>query len=97
MYFFLLQPNKIYLAISVFIFVPATFNIYSVQQVGATNLPCNFTIVHLVVFFIIARFYVSCRFESSSHAISMSAYLREQRRELYSKSGELQGKAGVLY
>lgn len=33
-----------------------------------------------------------CRFESSSHAISMSAYLREQRRELYSKSGELQGE-----
>lgn len=32
------------------------------------------------------------RFESSSHAISMSAYLREQRRELYSKSGELQGE-----
>uniref|UniRef100_A0A8C1LSP9 Exocyst complex component Sec8 n=1 Tax=Cyprinus carpio TaxID=7962 RepID=A0A8C1LSP9_CYPCA len=32
-------------------------------------------------------------FESSSHAISMSAYLREQRRELYSKSGELQGGA----
>lgn len=32
-----------------------------------------------------------CRFESSSHAISMSAYLREQRRELYSRSGELQG------
>ena len=32
------------------------------------------------------------RFESSSHAISMSAYLREQRRELYSRSGELQGK-----
>ncbi|MEE6481763.1 hypothetical protein FKM82_012962 [Ascaphus truei] len=31
------------------------------------------------------------KFESSSHAISMSAYLREQRRELYSKSGELQG------
>lgn len=31
------------------------------------------------------------RFESSSHAISMSAYLREQRRELYSRSGELQG------
>uniref|UniRef100_A0A8C1LSU7 Exocyst complex component Sec8 n=1 Tax=Cyprinus carpio TaxID=7962 RepID=A0A8C1LSU7_CYPCA len=30
---------------------------------------------------------------SSSHAISMSAYLREQRRELYSKSGELQGGA----
>ncbi|KAM4748552.1 exocyst complex component 4 [Rhinophrynus dorsalis] len=30
------------------------------------------------------------KFESSSHAISMSAYLREQRRELYSKSGELQ-------
>ncbi|EPY74067.1 hypothetical protein CB1_002312001 [Camelus ferus] len=30
------------------------------------------------------------RFESSSHAISMSAYLREQRRELYSRSGELQ-------
>lgn len=35
-----------------------------------------------------------CRFESSSHAISMSAYLREQRRELYSKSGELQGERG---
>lgn len=35
-----------------------------------------------------------CRFESSSHAISMSAYLREQRRELYSKSGELQGEEG---
>lgn len=35
-----------------------------------------------------------CRFESSSHAISMSAYLREQRRELYSKSGELQGEQG---
>lgn len=34
---------------------------------------------------------ISCRFESSSHAISMSAYLREQRRELYSRSGELQG------
>uniref|UniRef100_A0A4W5QJ89 Exocyst complex component Sec8 n=1 Tax=Hucho hucho TaxID=62062 RepID=A0A4W5QJ89_9TELE len=34
------------------------------------------------------------KFESSSHAISMSAYLREQRRELYSKSGELQGKGG---
>uniref|UniRef100_A0A8B9JQU5 Exocyst complex component Sec8 n=1 Tax=Astyanax mexicanus TaxID=7994 RepID=A0A8B9JQU5_ASTMX len=33
------------------------------------------------------------QFESSSHAISMSAYLREQRRELYSKSGELQGGA----
>uniref|UniRef100_A0A671KI38 Exocyst complex component Sec8 n=1 Tax=Sinocyclocheilus anshuiensis TaxID=1608454 RepID=A0A671KI38_9TELE len=33
------------------------------------------------------------KFESSSHAISMSAYLREQRRELYSKSGELQGGA----
>uniref|UniRef100_H3A3G2 Exocyst complex component Sec8 n=1 Tax=Latimeria chalumnae TaxID=7897 RepID=H3A3G2_LATCH len=33
------------------------------------------------------------KFESSSHAISMSAYLREQRRELYSKSGELQGRA----
>lgn len=32
------------------------------------------------------------RFESSSHAISMSAYLREQRRELYSRSGELQGR-----
>uniref|UniRef100_A0A3P8VFX6 Exocyst complex component Sec8 n=1 Tax=Cynoglossus semilaevis TaxID=244447 RepID=A0A3P8VFX6_CYNSE len=31
--------------------------------------------------------------KSSSHAISMSAYLREQRRELYSKSGELQGGA----
>ncbi|XP_043943253.1 exocyst complex component 4 [Protopterus annectens] len=31
------------------------------------------------------------KFESSSHAISMSAYLREQRRELYSKSGDLQG------
>ncbi|XP_017812663.2 exocyst complex component 4 isoform X2 [Papio anubis] len=31
------------------------------------------------------------KFESSSHAISMSAYLREQRRELYSRSGELQG------
>ncbi|XP_053321528.1 exocyst complex component 4 [Spea bombifrons] len=31
------------------------------------------------------------KFESSSHAISMSAYLREQRREMYSKSGELQG------
>ncbi|XP_019365174.1 PREDICTED: exocyst complex component 4 isoform X2 [Gavialis gangeticus] len=31
------------------------------------------------------------KFESSFHAISMSAYLREQRRELYSKSGELQG------
>ncbi|XP_029470961.1 exocyst complex component 4 [Rhinatrema bivittatum] len=31
------------------------------------------------------------RFELSSHAISMSAYLREQRRELYNKSGELQG------
>ncbi|XP_075612282.1 exocyst complex component 4 isoform X1 [Balearica regulorum gibbericeps] len=30
------------------------------------------------------------KFESSSHAISMSAYLREQRRELY-RSGELQG------
>ncbi|EPQ20158.1 Exocyst complex component 4 [Myotis brandtii] len=30
------------------------------------------------------------KFESSSHAISMSAYLREQRRELYSRSGELQ-------
>uniref|UniRef100_A0A8C9TFU3 Exocyst complex component Sec8 n=1 Tax=Scleropages formosus TaxID=113540 RepID=A0A8C9TFU3_SCLFO len=29
------------------------------------------------------------KFESSSHAISMSAYLREQRRELYSRSGEL--------
>ncbi|XP_064797004.1 exocyst complex component 4-like [Oncorhynchus masou masou] len=34
------------------------------------------------------------KFESSSHAISMSAYLREQRRELYSKSGELQGLSG---
>uniref|UniRef100_A0A7N8YHG6 Exocyst complex component Sec8 n=1 Tax=Mastacembelus armatus TaxID=205130 RepID=A0A7N8YHG6_9TELE len=34
------------------------------------------------------------KFESSSHAISMSAYLREQRRELYSKSGELQGENG---
>uniref|UniRef100_A0A8C9SVC6 Exocyst complex component Sec8 n=1 Tax=Scleropages formosus TaxID=113540 RepID=A0A8C9SVC6_SCLFO len=33
------------------------------------------------------------KFESSSHAISMSAYLREQRRELYSRSGELQGGA----
>ncbi|KAK5876443.1 hypothetical protein CesoFtcFv8_025798 [Champsocephalus esox] len=33
------------------------------------------------------------KFESSSHAISMSTYLREQRRELYSKSGELQGGA----
>ncbi|KAJ7402451.1 exocyst complex component 4 [Pitangus sulphuratus] len=33
------------------------------------------------------------KFESSSHAISMSAYLREQRRELYSRSGELQGAA----
>ncbi|XP_077565639.1 exocyst complex component 4 [Stigmatopora nigra] len=33
------------------------------------------------------------KFESSSHAISMNAYLREQRRELYSKSGELQGGA----
>ncbi|KAK2517272.1 hypothetical protein Q9233_013300 [Columba guinea] len=32
------------------------------------------------------------KFESSSHAISMSAYLREQRRELYSRSGELQGE-----
>ncbi|KAG8440070.1 hypothetical protein GDO86_006023 [Hymenochirus boettgeri] len=32
------------------------------------------------------------KFESSSHAISMSAYLREQRRELYSKSGELPGE-----
>ncbi|XP_062339615.1 exocyst complex component 4 [Osmerus eperlanus] len=32
------------------------------------------------------------KFESSSHAISMSAYLREQRRELYSKSGELQDR-----
>ncbi|KAH0510134.1 Exocyst complex component 4 [Microtus ochrogaster] len=32
------------------------------------------------------------KFESSSHAISMSAYLREQRRELYSRSGELQGR-----
>nr|XP_033814697.1 exocyst complex component 4 [Geotrypetes seraphini] len=31
------------------------------------------------------------KFELSSHAISMNAYLREQRRELYSKSGELQG------
>ncbi|XP_019399320.1 PREDICTED: exocyst complex component 4 isoform X2 [Crocodylus porosus] len=31
------------------------------------------------------------KFESASHAISMSAYLREQRRELYSRSGELQG------
>ncbi|XP_006887201.1 PREDICTED: exocyst complex component 4 [Elephantulus edwardii] len=31
------------------------------------------------------------KFEFSSHAISMSAYLREQRRELYSRSGELQG------
>ena len=39
-------------------------------------------------------FCVFCRFESSSHAISMSAYLREQRRELYSKSGELQGEEG---
>ncbi|MGH0152789.1 UNVERIFIED_CONTAM: hypothetical protein FKN15_023704 [Acipenser sinensis] len=35
------------------------------------------------------------KFESSSHAISMSAYLREQRRELYSKSGELQGQCKV--
>lgn len=35
--------------------------------------------------------FLNCRFESSSHAISMSAYLREQRRELYSRSGELQG------
>lgn len=39
-------------------------------------------------------FCVFSRFESSSHAISMSAYLREQRRELYSKSGELQGEEG---
>ncbi|XP_039180672.1 exocyst complex component 4 isoform X2 [Crotalus tigris] len=31
------------------------------------------------------------KFESSSHAISMSTYLQEQRRELYSRSGELQG------
>lgn len=36
-------------------------------------------------------FLFNYRFESSSHAISMSAYLREQRRELYSRSGELQG------
>lgn len=36
-------------------------------------------------------FFFDYRFESSSHAISMSAYLREQRRELYSRSGELQG------
>uniref|UniRef100_A0A8D0G9E8 Exocyst complex component Sec8 n=1 Tax=Sphenodon punctatus TaxID=8508 RepID=A0A8D0G9E8_SPHPU len=35
------------------------------------------------------------KFESSSHAISMSAYLREQRRELYSRSGELQGGDGA--
>uniref|UniRef100_A0A670ZNA9 Exocyst complex component Sec8 n=1 Tax=Pseudonaja textilis TaxID=8673 RepID=A0A670ZNA9_PSETE len=32
------------------------------------------------------------KFESSSHAISMSTYLQEQRRELYSRSGELQGR-----
>ncbi|XP_074998512.1 exocyst complex component 4 isoform X4 [Calonectris borealis] len=37
------------------------------------------------------------KFESSSHAISMSAYLREQRRELYSRSGELQGWRVTLY
>lgn len=37
------------------------------------------------------------RFESSSHAISMSAYLREQRRELYSRSGELQGGGEIMY
>ncbi|TTG93070.1 Exocyst complex component 4 [Bagarius yarrelli] len=36
------------------------------------------------------------KFESSSHAISMSAYLREQRRELYSKSGELQAFRGSI-
>lgn len=36
--------------------------------------------------------FFNSRFESSSHAISMSAYLREQRRELYSRSGELQGR-----
>lgn len=36
-------------------------------------------------------YFFNYRFESSSHAISMSAYLREQRRELYSRSGELQG------
>ncbi|MGH0157304.1 UNVERIFIED_CONTAM: hypothetical protein FKN15_043684 [Acipenser sinensis] len=35
------------------------------------------------------------KFESSSHAISMSAYLREQRRELYSKSGELQANCAL--
>ncbi|XP_054414820.1 exocyst complex component 4 isoform X7 [Pongo abelii] len=36
------------------------------------------------------------KFESSSHAISMSAYLREQRRELYSRSGELQDRVSLL-
>lgn len=41
-------------------------------------------------------FVLFCRFESSSHAISMSAYLREQRRELYSKSGELQGEEEII-
>jgi hypothetical protein len=43
---------------------------------------CGLTMWYSVLYF---------RFESSSHAISMSAYLREQRRELYSRSGELQG------
>ncbi|CAM9367478.1 exocyst complex component 4 isoform X1 [Lampetra fluviatilis] len=33
------------------------------------------------------------KFESSSHAISMSTYLREQRQALYIKSGALQGGA----
>uniref|UniRef100_UPI00358E8F40 exocyst complex component 4 n=1 Tax=Myxine glutinosa TaxID=7769 RepID=UPI00358E8F40 len=33
------------------------------------------------------------KFESSSHAMSMSTYLREQRQELYSRSGELRGGA----
>uniref|UniRef100_A0A3B3ZG58 Exocyst complex component Sec8 n=1 Tax=Periophthalmus magnuspinnatus TaxID=409849 RepID=A0A3B3ZG58_9GOBI len=37
------------------------------------------------------------KFESSSHAISMSAYLREQRRELYSKSGELQDVSLLIH
>uniref|UniRef100_A0A8C4QM51 Exocyst complex component Sec8 n=1 Tax=Eptatretus burgeri TaxID=7764 RepID=A0A8C4QM51_EPTBU len=36
---------------------------------------------------------VALRFESSSHAMSMSTYLREQRQELYSRSGELRGGA----
>lgn len=48
----------------------------------------------LYFFYPLAGSPICFRFESSSHAISMSAYLREQRRELYSKSGELQGEHG---